>query len=217
MHSVGTKIKTRDRILKTALELFNEEGEAQTSTVEIAATLGISPGNLYYHFKGKEVIIEALFDDFETEITQVLSAPISKPLALEDNWVFVYILFEEIYDFKFFYQNMASILERCPALRSKFSRILALKERTVTAVLSALEGAGFIAFRHGEKSALAERICAHLTFWLQFYALRYNSKSQKNLIHDGVYTALVQVTPYLTEKDNPYPEILAEFFHHQKS
>ncbi|VAW08376.1 Transcriptional regulator, AcrR family, partial [hydrothermal vent metagenome] len=89
------KIKTREKILRTALALFNAEGEAQVSTVDIAAVMEISPGNLYYHFRGKEAIIEALFDDFEREIRQVLSAPIQHPLAIEDNWIFVYIVFEE--------------------------------------------------------------------------------------------------------------------------
>ena len=59
------KVKTRDRILQTALALFNEEGEENVSTVDIAAVMGISPGNLYYHFKGKEAIIAGLFEGFE--------------------------------------------------------------------------------------------------------------------------------------------------------
>ena len=117
------KVRTRDKILKTSLALFNSESEAQVSTVDIAAVLGISPGNLYYHFKGKEAIIEALFGEFETELRLVLSAPIEKPLSLEDNWIFIYIVFEEINDFRFFYEGMSSILERCPSLRARVARL----------------------------------------------------------------------------------------------
>ena len=86
--------KTKEAILKTSLALFNNEGEHAVSSVDIASVMGISPGNLYYHYKGKEPIIRELFADFEVEIRQVLSAPINEPLALQDNWVFLYIIFK---------------------------------------------------------------------------------------------------------------------------
>ncbi|WP_354693063.1 TetR/AcrR family transcriptional regulator, partial [Escherichia coli] len=44
--------------------LFNEQGEPNVSTLEIANELGISPGNLYYHFHGKEPLVMALFERF---------------------------------------------------------------------------------------------------------------------------------------------------------
>jgi len=46
---VAERSKTKDKILRTALELFNNEGESQISSVDIASVMGISPGNLYYH------------------------------------------------------------------------------------------------------------------------------------------------------------------------
>ncbi len=61
-------MKTRDRILECALTLFNQQGEPNVSTLEIANEMGISPGNLYYHFHGKEPLILSLFERFQAEL-----------------------------------------------------------------------------------------------------------------------------------------------------
>lgn len=206
------KVKTRDRILKTSLALFNAEGEAQVSTVDIAAVLGISPGNLYYHFKGKEAIIDALFDDFEIELRQVLSAPMRRPVSFEDNWVFIYIVFEEINDFRFFYEGMASILERCANLRPRVARLLALKRSTTFAVLSALETQKLVTFIGDEKERLADRIAAHFTFWLQYRAATEPEKSDKARINDAVYATIQMIAPYLAGDRGGYLKAAAAHF-----
>lgn len=206
------KVKTRDRILKTSLALFNAEGEAQVSTVDIAAVLGISPGNLYYHFKGKEAIIEALFDDFDIELRQVLAAPLQRPVSFEDNWVFIYIVFEEINDFRFFYEGMASILERCPHLRPRLSRLLALKRATTLAVLSALEAQQLVEFHGDEKDRLADRLAAHFTFWLQYRAVTEPEKSDRARINDAVYATILMIAPYLAGDRGGYLKAAAEHF-----
>ncbi|MBN2825233.1 MAG: TetR/AcrR family transcriptional regulator, partial [Campylobacterales bacterium] len=53
--------KAKDRVLEVALELFNTQGSRAVTTNHIAKECGISPGNLYYHYKNKEEIIRALF------------------------------------------------------------------------------------------------------------------------------------------------------------
>lgn len=206
------KVKTRDRILQTALALFNQEGEHNVSTVDIAGVIGISPGNLYYHFRGKEVIIEALFDEFEEEIRQVLSAPINRPLSIDDNWIYVYIVFEEINDFRFFYYALSSILERCPSLRDRMSRLLKLKRDTAAAILGSLEDSGVLAFQTGEKEALARRLAAHLTFWLQYRDLTAAANNSREIINDGVYATLIQIAPYFAGDRAAYLALLDEQF-----
>ncbi|MHA7834388.1 MAG: TetR/AcrR family transcriptional regulator [Algiphilus sp.] len=61
----------RERILETAIALMNEQGGA-VGTSQIANHLGISPGNLYYHFRNREAIMRELFLRLSEELTQVL-------------------------------------------------------------------------------------------------------------------------------------------------
>jgi len=55
-------METKDRILQAATKLFNQKGTKAVTTNHIAAAAGISPGNLYYHFRNKEEIIRAIFN-----------------------------------------------------------------------------------------------------------------------------------------------------------
>ena len=201
---------TKTKILSTALALFNNEGEAQVSAVDIASVLEMSPGNLYYHYKGKDEIIAALFEDFDAEIRQVLSASLNDPLAIEDNWIYLYIIFEEIFDFRFFYRNQGELLQRMPELRGPFSRILALKERAAFSLLSTLEDLDRLNFDEGEKGALAGRLAQHFTFWLQYHDLRFGTAPEKRLIDQGVFMTLIQITPYWRHGEG-YAELLSEF------
>ena len=66
--------KTRDRILEAALRLFNDEGLPAVSTHRVAAELGISPGNLHYHFKTKRLIVAWLFRRYEDRLEPCLAA-----------------------------------------------------------------------------------------------------------------------------------------------
>jgi AcrR family transcriptional regulator len=64
-------IRTRDRVLNAALELFNERGSAAATTNHVAAHAGISPGNLYYWFADKNEIIRELYAQFVAAYEQL--------------------------------------------------------------------------------------------------------------------------------------------------
>jgi len=54
--------KTKEKIIATAIIMFNQDGTSSVSTNHIAKELGISTGNLYYYFKNKEEIIRAILE-----------------------------------------------------------------------------------------------------------------------------------------------------------
>lgn len=54
--------QTRSLILDTAMRLFKERGYDKTTMRAIAAEAGVSVGNAYYHFDGKEHLIQGFYD-----------------------------------------------------------------------------------------------------------------------------------------------------------
>lgn len=52
----------RNEILDAAERLFVAKGFDGTSTGDILAEVGIACGTLYYHFKSKEDILDAMID-----------------------------------------------------------------------------------------------------------------------------------------------------------
>ena len=85
-------MKTKDRILLTSLTLFNDEGEPNVTTVDIAAEMDISPGNLYYHFKGKEAIIEQLYLAMEKDLKDILKTQVTNEINDANGWSSLYVV-----------------------------------------------------------------------------------------------------------------------------
>jgi len=59
--------RIRDKIIHTSIQFFNEQGTKAVSTNHIASAIGISPGNLYYHFRNMEDIIRAIFEQMDAD------------------------------------------------------------------------------------------------------------------------------------------------------
>jgi AcrR family transcriptional regulator len=118
-------MKTRDRILATALGLFNEAGTAAVSTNHIADALGMSPGNLYYHFRNKEEIIRALFEQ-QFALTDVLyNLPADRAPTLADLQDLVRATFRMSWQYRFIYRELIALLRRDSQLQARWVAVRA--------------------------------------------------------------------------------------------
>jgi len=202
-------VKTRDRILVTSLDLFNSEGEQNTTTIDIANEMDISPGNLYYHFKGKDVIIAELYNQFEVALGNTLRAPLEKPLdqgpgGIENNWYFLHVLLEEMYHYRFFYQSLEDILNRFPSLRTRFLRLLDLKKKTLGSIcLSLLEDAGE-EIGEDQFASLVENLTQSMTFWFSWSRLQPGAREPQLLILQGVLQLMSMIAPHLGQSQQQF-------------
>lgn len=69
--------KTRNALLASALEIFFKRGVSRASLQEIAINAGLTRGALYWHFKNKEDLFDALFQQMFNQISMQLQHDIS--------------------------------------------------------------------------------------------------------------------------------------------
>lgn len=193
-------MKTRERILQVSLELFNKYGAPHVTTNHIADELDISPGNLYYHFRNKDEIIYYLFLRFEQQISAALEAPESRALNMEDMWLYLHLVFESIWKYRFLYRDLDTILSRTRKLRMRFRRILERKITTAVTICKGLVKTGVMNANSEEIEALANNIALVATYWINFQNVRTNSINiDGNHLGYGVYQVMALVSPFLRE------------------
>ncbi|GAA4411294.1 TetR/AcrR family transcriptional regulator [Quisquiliibacterium transsilvanicum] len=196
--------RTRERILSLALRLFNDLGEPNVTTSAISDEMNISPGNLYYHFRNKDDIINALFEQFEREIDELLDTPARADIGFEDAWLFLHLLFESIWRYRFLYRDLNDLLSRNRRLETHFKTILERKTRAAHRLCSALAEARQLQAGPREVEALATNMVVVATWWLSYEyvgnARRFNDPDYQNAaMARGAYQVLVLLAPYLSE------------------
>jgi AcrR family transcriptional regulator len=112
--------ETQGRILDTAIELFNRHGSAKISANRIADECGLSRGNLYYHFKNKAAIIQAIYDRIATEVKcnwvdDLENPTIDHMLEMFDRQLAL------IWQYRFFYRELTALLDGDRRLQQRFS------------------------------------------------------------------------------------------------
>src|SRR5262245_49163997 len=123
--------RTRERILETSLELFNRLGEPNVTTGDIAHEMNISPGNLYYHFRNKGEIVGELWAAYEARIEPLLTVPVNRRIDVEDLWLLLHLLFEQMWAYRFIYRDLDDLASRSRRIGSRIGALLRRSESTV--------------------------------------------------------------------------------------
>lgn len=116
-------MSTRVKILDAALILFNRDGTAAVSTNHIAEAAGISPGNLYYHFRNKQEIIRELFERLHAANDQAFDLPSDRTPTLEDLKGFVRTNYKILWEYRGIYRELVALLRNDLQLRIRFQAI----------------------------------------------------------------------------------------------
>ncbi len=161
-------MKTSDRIVETARDLFNEQGYGAVSTAALAAACGIAEGNLWYHFNTRRALLDAIGERFAVAIEARLALrPASDPVS--DYAAMLAALMAEFRDFRFLYRDQHSYGEHAEVVRRNAPEWLERTFAQLELYLVALVDAGQLDWPRERLRDLAINATIILRYGLEHY------------------------------------------------
>ncbi|MFW6464095.1 TetR/AcrR family transcriptional regulator [Acinetobacter baumannii] len=212
--SLPKALKTKDRILQISLQLFNERGERSVTTNHIAAELGISPGNLYYHFRNKHEIIKELMHQYQVETLEMLSLPEDRPLTTNDKINYFQVLSGQLWNYRFIHRDVYHLVESNEDFKKIYPRFAGQVMQQGQRIYQAFVDAGLMKMTPSEIEALIINLWIVLTNWTNFLYMSGHLSDNNHLEEKWVWQALRQMVflegPYLMGESRATYEQLLE-------
>jgi AcrR family transcriptional regulator len=194
-------VGNRERIVLESFRLFNEDGFDSVSTNQISRELGISPGNLYYHFRNKEEIASELYSRMTDEVRANGSwDPPVTPAGVAR----VYIdSINTLLRWRFVFADSASLMHASPSIAARHRESQSWAIGRLIALFEELRALGH--FRWPDLTGSSVGRCATTTAvffvgWWQYLGVVYGDGATRNgHLGEGARQAFSIVEPYLTD------------------
>jgi AcrR family transcriptional regulator len=195
------KRNTKDRVVEAAVRLFNERGTAAVSTNHIAEEAGISPGNLYYHFRNKEEIIRAIFARMMAAWEAMGELPQERAPTLADLQEILEVTYSVLWEYRFFYREFVALLRRDPELGRRYREVRERGLANTELLLESFVASGVL--REPEDRTvvpeLAKLFWLIVEFWLPFVEMGEEAVGLERS-QEGVGLMMRVLKPYMTEE-----------------
>lgn len=192
---------TKEKILFTSLNLFNEQGLASVTLRTIAKEMGISQGNLNYHFKKREDIIESLYYNLVQEINVAMVDILEMEVGLNMMKHFSEIMMNSFLKYRFIMVDFAQLMRESHKIKAHFYELSKIREQQFLALFQALQMKGVIREEklENEYYNLYKRFEILSNFWMSS-AVIANKKISKKILVDYKEIITQTIYPYLTIK-----------------
>jgi len=202
-------MKTKDKIRVTALKLFNERGERNVSTNHIAAELGISPGNLYYHYRNKNEIVYQLFLDYEAEVRGFMRLPQDRAVTFEDKVQYLEAILNSMWEYRFLHRDLQQLLQDDERLRLAYCEFSSRTVDDGKRILQEMADAGVLMATREQIDALMLNIWVLVISWssfLQSIAVQYEESANgltRERLKRAIYQIICMEEPFVSEAVKP--------------
>lgn len=212
---MAPKNKTRERIVEASLELFNTQGERSVTTNHIAAHLGMSPGNLYYHFRNKQAIIAELFAQYEGRVDAFLRLPAGRALTVADKTFYLQALLAAMWHYRFLHRDLEHLLEADEALAERYRGFARRCLQAATDIYRGFASAGILRMDEQQIEALTLNSWIILTSWVRFLCTIRTASGDlsEELMRRGVYQILALESAHVTESAREAVQTLLQSLH----
>ncbi len=193
-------MKTRDRILAKAHELFNKNGIGKVSVRSICEELGISLGNFTYHFPDKQKIVVELFFKMVVEMETAKGSITVRKEKITYLLEYHKAVFKIQNRYKFFFLNTFELINNSSEIKSAYGEHLQKEKRWMKALLEAYSQNGVLQpikdLRFVDKLINVNGMVN--SFWIIDAELHFDGSEKKKLLHYLELCCSI-IEPYLTK------------------
>lgn len=195
------KIKTRDKILAEALVQLNEKGLPEVSIRTISNKLGLSSGNLTYHFKNIDVIVYELYLQLIAEMDEHLKYALQKKIELESLGENTEKTFRFLWKYKFLLLDFTAINRRIPKMNIHFRELMAFRKQQFKFVIDQLIERDLLMPEPfiGAYDILIGQLMVFSNAWIQDAELAFEEKEEEAIISYYGHLFKGHLTPYFTK------------------
>jgi AcrR family transcriptional regulator len=192
---------TRERIIEAAIRLFNDKGTKAVTTNHIAAECGISPGNLYYHFRNKEEIIRATFEQMhEVGVSEYREINDERGPGNAVSMEETFLMIQRFnWRYRFFKRELAALVQSDPELKARF--IISHRQHLAMvrhAIDASIEQGFFREISPDQRELLTEQIWLMALFWLNYLEVGGEEVNETTL-RRGNEILRNMMSPYLSQ------------------
>jgi AcrR family transcriptional regulator len=209
-------MKTREKILATSLDLFNQYGISNVSSKHVSEVMGISYGNLCYHFPKKDDIILQLYLDMQEKLDQQFEQVQRDIFNFEFMLAGLKDLFNILYEYKFIYLGITKVIRHFETIKKHAQEQNQVRGKTLNTIGTFLVEQGYLKpFESKEhKDMLIHALLMVINSWISDAEVFF--QKEENKIEYYVKLFFNMVKPLLTESGLEKYELIYAYFEEMK-
>jgi len=189
---------TKQRILDASRKMFNEKGYSQVTIRMIALELEMSSGNLNYHFKKREDILEALYFEMAEAFDNRIEALNGQAISIEYMQLEIQDSLKKMLKYRFFWTDLYNLLKLSKKINTHFNKVRKERIKGYQLVFESLirQGALKKPSFENEYLFLIERMIHYSNTCLYASGLYEKKGKRSTFIEDSSFHLLAMLFPY---------------------
>ena len=193
-------MNTKEKIIEQSKSLFNKQGIQTTTLRQIASALGMSQGNLNYHFKTKQDIIECLYFDLVDKLNEEMATMTESFSSISTLYASAGISMQIFFEYRFLLRDIYLIFRENEKVKKHYIELQDVRKKQFMHLYNSMIQEGMLRPEEftNEYERLYERMMIVGDNWVN--ASELFMEFIKEPI--GYYQDLLfeMIYPYLTEK-----------------
>jgi len=195
---MNKKTSTEEKIVRTALKLFNESGVEYVGMRELATALDMRIGNLTYYFPTKDDLVNRLSIDLAEENNKTI-VPL-EAVTMKGFFGMLESVFRNHVKYRCLMLSFVHIMERNHLIAKRYGKIQSRRNETWVNNVQALKRGRFITADTGEIDFLVSTLSLIARFWISEAAISIKSFPEDQQIRHYIRMMARIFLPYATAK-----------------